>query len=290
MTALNWRGWRDLIPIKRVRESGPVVAVLRLDGVIGRGAGLGPALSLATAADRIERAFSMRHAKAVALVVNSPGGSPVQSALIAGRIRALAVEKELPVYAFAEDVAASGGYMLLAAADTLYADPSSIVGSIGVVSSGFGFTELISKLGVERRLHTAGDRKTLLDPFLPESDGDRERLKSIQQELHENFKAYVRGRRQGKLKGPEDKLFSGEFWTGTRAMELGLVDDLGDIRTVLREKYGKKVKLRLVTGPRKWWRNRLRSLFPTAIDGGETWADQLVGATERRAIWARFGL
>ncbi|HIF10192.1 MAG TPA: S49 family peptidase [Sneathiellales bacterium] len=290
MTALNWCGWRDLIPIKRVRESGPVVAVLRLDGVIGRGAGLGPALSLATAAGRIERAFSMRHAKAVALVVNSPGGSPVQSALIAGRIRALAVEKELPVYAFAEDVAASGGYMLLAAADTLYADPSSIVGSIGVVSSGFGFTELISKLGVERRLHTAGDRKTLLDPFLPESDGDRERLKSIQQELHENFKAYVRGRRQGKLKGPEDELFSGEFWTGTRAMELGLVDDLGDIRAVLREKYGKKVKLRLVTGPRKWWRNRLRPLFPTAIDGGETWADQLVGATERRAIWARFGL
>jgi signal peptide peptidase SppA len=290
MTALNWCGWRDLIPIKRVRESGPVVAVLRLDGVIGRGAGLGPALSLATAAGRIERAFSMRHAKAVALVVNSPGGSPVQSALIAGRIRALAVEKELPVYAFAEDVAASGGYMLLAAADTLYADPSSIVGSIGVVSSGFGFTELISKLGVERRLHTAGDRKTLLDPFRPESDGDRERLKSIQQELHENFKAYVRGRRQGKLKGPEDELFSGEFWTGTRAMELGLVDDLGDIRAVLREKYGKKVKLRLVTGPRKWWRNRLRPLFPTAIDGGETWADQLVGATERRAIWARFGL
>jgi signal peptide peptidase SppA len=228
--------------------------------------------------------------KAVALVVNSPGGSPVQSALIAGRIRALAAEKELPVYAFAEDVAASGGYMLLAAADTLYADPSSIVGSIGVISSGFGFTEMIAKLGVERRLHTAGDRKSLLDPFLPETDQDRERLKAIQKEMHENFKAYVRGRRQGKLNATEDELFSGEFWTGTRAMELGLVDGMGDLRTIMREKFGDKVKLRMIAEPRRRWLGRLRPLFPTAIDGGDTWADQLVDATERRALWARFGL
>ena len=290
MKQFDWHGWREMIPIERVRDPAPVVAVLRLDGVIGRGTHLGPALALANVAGRIARAFSIRRVKAVALVVNSPGGSPVQSALIAGRIRALAAEKELSVYAFAEDVAASGGYMLLAAADTLYAHPSSIVGSIGVISSGFGFTEMIAKLGVERRLHTAGERKSLLDPFLPETDDDRERLKSIQKELHENFKAYVRGRRQGKLSGAEDELFSGEFWTGTRAMELGLVDGLGDIRTVLREKYGDRVKLRLVAEPRKWWRSRLRSLFPTAIDGGDTWADQLVDATERRALWARFGL
>ena len=290
MKSFDWQAWRAFIPVKRVQDPAPVVAVLRLDGIIGRGARLGPALSLATVAGGIERAFSLRRAKAVALVVNSPGGSPVQSALIAGRIRALAMEKEIPVYAFAEDVAASGGYMLLAAADTLYADPSSIVGSIGVISSGFGFTEVIAKLGIERRLHTAGDKKSLLDPFLPETDQDRDRLTAIQKELHENFKAYVRDRRQDKLNGTEDELFSGEFWTGTRAMELGLVDGLGDLRTVMREKYGDRVKLRLIAGPQRWWRNRLRPLFPTAIDGGNTWADQLIEATEHRAMWSRFGL
>jgi signal peptide peptidase SppA len=290
MTSFDWNKWRDLIPVTQIQDPAPVVAVLRLDGVIGRGTRFGSTLSLASLTQRIERAFSLHHAKAVALVVNSPGGSPVQSALIAGRIRALAAEKELPVYAFAEDVAASGGYMLLAAADTLYADPSSIVGSVGVISSGFGFTDMIAKLGIERRLHTSGDRKSLLDPFLPEDEGERERLKSIQKELHENFKSYVRGRRQGKLKGAEDELFSGEFWTGTRALELGLVDGLGDIRSVLREKYGKRVRLRLVSDRRRWWQGRLRPLFPMSLGGDGNWADQLIEAAERRAMWARLGL
>lgn len=290
MAGLDWNSWRNLVPVERVREPAPVVGVLRLDGVIGRGPRFGPSLSLQGLAAQIQRVFSLRHLRAVALVVNSPGGSPVQSALIAGRIRALAVEKEIPVYAFTEDVAASGGYMLLAAGDTLYADPSSIVGSIGVISSGFGFVDMIEKLGIERRLHTAGDKKSLLDPFLPEKDDERERLTALQKELHENFKNYVRERRQGKLEGGEDNLFTGEFWTGTRAQELGLIDGLGDIRSVLREKYGKRVKLKLIGHDRRWFRIPFRPAFSTSPGGDGTWADELIDAAERRTLWARFGL
>lgn len=286
MTGPNWSAWRGLVPIKKVREPAPVVGVIRLHGIIGRGPRFGPALSLQGVAANIQRVFSLRHLKAVALAVNSPGGSPVQSALIAARIRALAAEKEIPVYAFAEDVAASGGYMLLAAGDTLYADQNSIIGSIGVISSGFGFAGLIEKLGVERRLHTAGDKKSLLDPFLPEQDDERERLKSIQRELHENFKNYVRERRQGKLKSPEDDLLTGEFWTGTRALELGLVDGLGDLRSVMRQKFGDRVRLRLVGGDRRW----LRLPFRSVLGASGYWADDLIDAAESRAHWARFGL
>lgn len=284
MTDSGWSAWRNFVPVERVRDPAPVVGVIRLDGVIGRGPRFGPALSLQGVAAKIQRVFSLRRLKAVALVVNSPGGSPVQSALISARIRALAAEKEVPVYAFAEDVAASGGYMLLAAGDTLYADPSSIVGSIGVISSGFGFVDLLDKLGVERRLHTAGEKKSLLDPFLPEQDSERERLKSIQRELHENFKNYVRQRRKGKLKTPEDDLLTGEFWTGAKALELGLVDGLGDVRSVMREKYGKRVKLRLVGHDRRWMRFPFRFAFPSS------WADELIHAAECRAHWGRFGL
>lgn len=290
MTSFDWKAWRALVPIERVRDPAPVVGVVRLDGVIGRAPRFGTALSLQTLAQRIDRVFSLRHLKAVALAVNSPGGSPVQSMLIAKRIRALAAEKEIPVYAFAEDVAASGGYILLAAADTIYADPSSIVGSIGVVSSGFGFTDLIEKLGVERRLYTAGEKKSLLDPFLPEKEDERARLRAIQDELHETFKAYVRERRQGKLEGGGDDLFTGEFWTGTKAAERGLVDGLGDLRTVMREKFGKRVKLTLVGARRRWLRGPLSPLFPSSAMAAGTWADELIDTVERRAAWARFGL
>ncbi len=290
MTSFDWDAWRSVVPIKRVQDPGPVVGVLRLDGVIGRAPRLGTALSMQSLAQRIHRVFSLRHLKAVALAVNSPGGSPVQSALIAKRIRVMAAEKEIPVYAFAEDVAASGGYMLLAAADTLYADPSSIIGSIGVISSGFGFTDLIEKIGVERRLHTSGDKKSLLDPFLPETDDERARLRAIQEEIHENFRAFVRERRQGKLVGEEKDLFSGEFWTGTRAKELGLIDELGDLRSVMRDKYGERVRLRVVGPPRRWLRGPLGPFVPSSHMGADTWADDLIDAMERRGVWARYGL
>jgi len=271
--------------IQRFTNPAPVVAVLRLQGVISSGGGLGRAgLNLADLAAVIEAAFGIKRVRAVALAINSPGGSPVQSALIAGRIRQLAAEKKVSVYAFAEDVAASGGYWLATAADEIYADPSSIVGSIGVISSSFGFTGLMQRIGVERRMHTAGQKKSFLDPFSPEREEDVERLKSLQRELHGNFRAEVERRRAGKLKGGEE-LFTGEFWTGARALELGLVDGLGDLRSVMRAKFGEKVRLRRVGARQSWLRRRLG-----LASLGQGLADGLVGAAEERAHWARFGL
>ena len=276
------------LPVRRFKEPPPVVAVLRLSGVIG---GIGPirrGLSLSSQAQLIERAFKLPRLKAVALTINSPGGSPVQSALIAGRIRALAEEKNIPVVAFAEDVAASGGYWLACAADEIFAHESSIVGSIGVISAGFGFPALLERLGVERRVHTAGARKTMLDPFRSEDPKDVARLQTIQTDVHESFQDYVRQRRGERLTGEEADLFSGEFWTGRRALELGLVDALGDLRQVMRERYGEKVRLRLIDGARPRWRPRLSVEVP-APDLAAS-AAALVGAVEERALWARYGL
>jgi signal peptide peptidase SppA len=227
---------------------------------------------------------------AVALAINSPGGSPVQSALLGERIRALAEEKEVPVIAFAEDVAASGGYWLACAADEIYAHESSIIGSIGVISTGFGFPELLNRIGVERRVHTAGERKSMLDPFRAEQPDDVERLKAIQTDIHGGFKDYVRARRGARLKGEEAELFSGEFWTGRRALELGLVDGLGDLRQVMRARFGERVRLRVIDGPR-----RLRLPFGVAAGGLAApdlaaSAQALVEAAEERALWSRYGL
>lgn len=262
------------------REPAPLVAVMRLQGPIGIGGRRG--LSMERLAAPLERMFKTKGLKAVALVINSPGGSPAQSALIGARIRALADQEKLPVYAYVEDVAASGGYWIAAAADEIVADANSIVGSIGVISSGFGFQDLIRRLGVERRLHTAGARKSLLDPFGPEKPEDLERLKSIQNELHGNFKAWVRARRGAKLKADDVTLFEGEFWTGTRALELGLVDALGDARADLRKRFGEKVRYRgyaLQSGGflRRWL--GLGDIAGDALD-----------ALEARAAYARFGL
>lgn len=276
------------LPVRRFKEPPPVVAVLRLSGVIG---GIGPVrrgLSLASQAHLIERAFKLPRLEAVALTINSPGGSPVQSALIAGRIRALAEEKNIPVVAFAEDVAASGGYWLACAADEIFAHESSIVGSIGVISAGFGFPALLERLGVERRVHTAGARKAMLDPFRSEDPKDVARLQTIQTDVHESFQDYVRQRRGERLTGEEADLFSGEFWTGRRALELGLVDALGDLRQVMRERYGGKVRLRLIDGARPRWRPRLSVEVP-APDLAAS-AAALVDAVEERALWARYGL
>lgn len=265
-------------------DGAPTVGVLRLSGIIGSsGMGRRTGLALAEQASSIERVFKLSRLKAVALAINSPGGSPVQSALLAGRIRQLAEEKEIPVYAFCEDVAASGGYWLACAAEEIYADPASIVGSIGVVSAGFGFTELLEKIGVERRVHTSGEKKGMLDPFVPEVEDDLERLREIQEDIHEQFKDYVRKRRGAKLTANEDMLFSGEFWTGRRSQELGLIDGLGDLRSVMREKYGEKVNLRLVGERKRFGLVRL-------LGGQADLVDQGVAALEDRAHWSRFGL
>jgi signal peptide peptidase SppA len=264
---------------------GPVVPVVRLSGVIASSGLLGNrSLSIETVAPLLRRAFDMRGAKAVALAVNSPGGSPVQSALIGQRIRLLADEKKLKVIAFVEDVAASGGYWLACAADEIVVDPHSIVGSIGVISAGFGFQDLIGRIGVERRVHTSGERKSMLDPFRPEKSEDVERLARLQAEIHDGFKDWVRQRRAGKLNGDEQSLFSGEFWTGRRGAELGLVDGLGELRATLQARYGAKVHLPVI-GPRR----RLLSRFGLglSVDGI---GPGTLAALEERLHWQRFGL
>src|SRR5439155_6886339 len=241
----------------------------------------------------VERAFSLRRARAVALVINSPGGSAAQSHLIFRRIRQLADEKQLPVIAFVEDVGASGGYMLACAADEIICDASSIVGSIGVVGGSFGFDRLIAKLGVERRLYTSGEHKAMLDPFLPENPDDVDRLKKLQREIHDDFIALVKSRRAGKLGGPQDELFSGAYWTGRRALELGLVDAIGDLRSVLRERFGDKVVTPLVSAERGWLGRRLLGTIGEAAfaaPAGLAVAEELISALEARAIWARYGL
>ena len=227
--------------------------------------------------------FKLPRLEAVALSVNSPGGAPVQAALIAGRIRQLADEKEVPVYAFCEDVAASGGYWLACAAEEIYADPASIVGSIGVISAGFGFPEMLEKLGIERRVHVSGDKKDMLDPFVAERPDDIERLRDLQEDIHDQFKQYVLTRRSEKLKAGEDVLFSGEFWTGRRAEELGLIDGLGDLRSVMRELYGAKVNLKVVDAPRRFGLQRF-------LGSRNGYFEQALAAVEERLSWGRFGL
>ncbi|HET6468398.1 MAG TPA: S49 family peptidase [Geminicoccaceae bacterium] len=266
------------------RRGGPVIPAIRLSGTIGGLGWRGTGLTLANLERAIARAFHKR-APAVALLVNSPGGSPVQSALIAGRIRQLADEKQRPVLAFIEDLAASGGYWLACAADELFADPASIVGSIGVVSSGFGFHEAIGRLGIERRVHTSGPRKALLDPFRPERDDDLLLLKEIQTDIHLEFQSHVKARRGARLKAEEADLFDGRIWTGRGALAAGLVDGLGDARSVLRSRFGEKTRIQVVNQPRTWFQRRLgRGVAP----GGAI--VEVAAAVEERLLWQRYGL
>jgi serine protease SohB len=284
---------RELVP-QRFRRDRPVVPVLRLSGVIGISAPLRPGLSLAGAARSLERLFNVRNAAAVALVINSPGGSPAQSHLIFRRIRDLAQENGRRVIAFVEDAAASGGYMIACAADEIIADPNSVVGSIGVVGGSFGFDKLIAKIGVERRLYTSGAHKAMLDPFLPEDPADVERLKSLQREIHEDFIALVKSRRAGKLSGSEENLFSGEYWTGRRALDFGLVDSIGDLRSVLRERFGKKVYMPVIQPERGFLGRRtlgVDALLGTGVGAAPLGlAEDMISALEARALWARYGL
>jgi signal peptide peptidase SppA len=282
-----------LVP-QRWRRGAALVPVVRLSGTIGAVTPLRPGMSLAGVAKILERAFAMKNAKAVAVVINSPGGSPVQSRLIYLRIRQLAAEKKLPVLVFVEDVAASGGYMIACAGDEIFCDPSSILGSIGVVGGSFGFQELIKKIGVERRLYTAGEHKATLDPFLPENPDDVARLKTIQREIHATFIALVKQSRGARLKGSDDFLFSGEYWAGETSVSLGLADGIGDLRTILRARYGDKVRTPVVAPPTGLLSNLLgrKSGAGTSVlrDGLSGLPDGMISSLEERAIWAKFGL
>ncbi|MDX2221482.1 MAG: S49 family peptidase [Rhodospirillaceae bacterium] len=287
----GFNDFADRIGISLARERPPIVAVVRLRGVIAAGGLGGRGISVAAFESLLKRAFS-RRVRAVALLINSPGGSAVQSAQLAQLIRTYAADKKIPVLAFTEDVAASGGYWLACAGDEIYADPMSIVGSIGVIAAGFGAHELLAKIGLERRVYAQGENKNLLDPFKPENPRDVERLKALQADIHKQFIAYVKDRRALKLNADDAVLFNGDIWTGERAKELGLVDGLGTLRSVCRRKFGDDVRFMRIERPLSWLQRRFGRWAPAdaEADDGGGWAGQLIAAVEERAWWARFGL
>ena len=278
---------KSLIP-DRFRRDTAVIPLIRLSGAIGGVSPVRSGLSLQSVEAALARAFGVKTAPAVAILVNSPGGAAVQSHLIFKRIRALAEEKGKKVIVAVEDVAASGGYMIAAAGDEIIVDNSSIVGSIGVVSAGFGFPKLLDRIGVERRVHTAGKSKAMLDPFQPEKEDDVLRLRSLQEEVHTSFIRLVKSRRPSLVDDPD--IFTGAFWSGARAVELGLADRVGDLRSVLRERYGEKVRVLPVPTERGgWWRRRMGF-----SRGGEDFTvglvDRVIAMVEERLMLSRFGL
>ena len=275
-----------------LRKRRPVVAVVTLSGVIGQIGGLRRGLSIGSVEKRLDSAFNVRRLVAVAVRINSPGGAPVQSDLIARRLRDLATEKDIPVFAFIEDVAASGGYWLACAGDEIYACASSIVGSIGVVSGGFGFTELIGKLGIERRLYTSGEQKAMNDPFGPEKPSEVKHLKALQKDIHNDFISMVKINRGERLNGAHNKLFTGAYWTGRQALEMGLIDGIGDIRNVMREKFGDNVRFKFFDENRSWLQRRISTQNPLFPGNGNVlgFASDLIVAIEERLFWNRFGL
>lgn len=261
-----------------VRPRRPIVAVVPMSGAIMAGGRIGRAFDDEQLAPLLERAFSIRGVSAVALAINCPGGSAVQSVLIGARIRRLAAEKNVPVFAFCADVAASGGYWLACAADEIYADASSIVGSIGVIAASFGFSDAISRLGVERRVHTAGEVKSFWDPFRPEQERDVERLHRLQDGIHAQFIDWVKSRRGGRLSS-ESGLFNGEFWLGDEAVKLGLVDGIGHLAPKMKERFGDRTKFRIIVRKR-------RMVEKLGLPGVGAVADEL----QARSLYARFGL
>jgi len=259
-----------------------IIAHIKLNGVIGNVGKFKQGIDFAGQEEIIEKAFSLKKAKAVAITINSPGGSPVQSHLIYKFIRAQAKKNNKTVIVFAEDVAASGGYLIACAGDEIYVNSSSIVGSIGVIYSSFGFTELIKKVGIERRVHTAGKNKSTLDPFLEEKNEDIERLKKIQLDLHQDFINVVEKSRGSKLKKSEIELFSGEFWSGSKAKDLGLVDGIGDANQILKEKFGEDVVIKKFEKSKGWLSKKLSS--------SNDQIDQFANILDERSIWQRYGL
>ncbi len=269
--------------LSRIVRRPPVVPVVRLHGVIAAEQRPGR-LNIATVEPLLARAFAIKSAPAVAITINSPGGSPVQSRLISKRIRDLADQHTKPVLVFVEDAAASGGYFIAVAGDEILVDPSSIVGSIGVIMATFGFVGAIDKLGIERRVHTAGRNKSTLDPFLPEKAEDVERIKQFELDIHQVFIDHVKAGRRGKLKAPDDVLFTGEWWTGLRGIELGLVDGVGDLHATLRERYGPEVVLKQIAPKRPFL------ALPRLGVSAQSLLEDVSNSIEDRAFWARLGL
>ena len=266
------------------RRSRPIVPVVRLSGVISSGSSLGRrGLSLESVEPQLKKAFSVKQAKAVALIINSPGGSPVQSSLIGQRIRDLASQNDLPVLAFCEDVAASGGYWIAAAADEVFANAASVIGSIGVISAGFGFDKAIARLGVDRRVYTAGNAKMTLDPFQPERTDEVDRLKALQADIHQQFITHIESRRGSRLNGDRDALFSGAFWTGQTALELGLIDAIGECRQTLLNRFGSETEIMMIEPKRK--------LLPFGVSGmSSRLVEDAAAVAIERAYFSRFGL
>ena len=258
------------------------IPTLRLSGVIGQAGITRSGLTITGIEKLVDKLFADKKAPAVALIINSPGGSPTQSSLIAEKIINLAKEKNKKVYAFVEDVAASGGYWLACSADEIYLDLNSIVGSIGVISPGFGFVDLIKKIGIERRVYTSGKSKSFLDPFKEEKKEDIDRLKNIQEQIHENFIEYVKKRRGKKISNSEEnEIFSGLFWVGKKGVELGLADGIGSINSVLVEKFGKKVKIKIIDQKKSFLQKRLSSSINT---------NDILNRLEEMIMWSRYGL
>ena len=267
--------------------SSTVIPILKLSGVIGQAGMLRSGLTLNSVDKLIDKLFSNKKSPAVAIIINSPGGSPTQSSLIADKILVKSREKNKKVIAFVEDVAASGGYWLACAADEIYVDQNSIVGSIGVISPGFGFVQLIKKLGIERRVYTSGKSKSFLDPFKVEKTEDIKRLKKIQEQIHENFIDYVKTRRKNKLKKNKiNEIFSGLFWVGQKAIDLGLADGIGHANEILKKKFGKKVKLKIIDQKKSFIQRKLSSNFSNSLFNTEELIDKL----EEKALWSRYGL
>ena len=265
----------------------PIIALIKLSGIISPEGRLGSKnnLNLNDLSDSLSKAFNFKNVKAVALLVNSPGGSPVQSSLISNRIRELSLEKEMPVYAFIEDVAASGGYWLSCAADKIYAMESSIVGSIGVISSGFGVVEAIKKIGIERRVYTEGKNKGMLDPFLPERKEDIDQIKSIQKDLHEQFINWIKRRRGKRIKVSDEIVFNAGIWSGRQAIELGLIDNIGDYYSVMKKKFGKEIKFKDFSKKQSWFKQKFFS-----GSRGEDMIDSLFRRIDEKLIWSKYEL
>ena len=273
------------IPIDALANPDPVVAVLPLEGVIGTSGRFSNAINLSNLEDKIKAAFDIYNVKAVALSINSPGGSPVQSELIVKRIRELSEEKEIPVYAFAEDVAASGGYMLALAGEEIYAHKASIVGSIGVISAGFGYPGAIEKLGIERRVYTAGESKSLMDPFKPEVEKDVKMMKTLLKEVHGFFKEFVKEARGDKLKDVKKNIFSGQVWNGEEATKIGLIDGVGDMRSIMKEKLGEDVKFKRLKDEKGFFKGLLGVHRPNV-----SIAEDVIKTIETRGEWGKYGL
>lgn len=268
-------------------DSKEVIAVLRLSGVIGKVSTMQSGLTLESLNELIEKAFKIKKLKALCLIINSPGGSPVQSELIAKRIRDLAKENKIKIYSFIEDMAASGGYWLACSGDWIYASYSSVIGSIGVVSSGFGFHEAINKLGIERRVYTEGKNKAILDPFKPINKEDLKIIKDLQKQVYEHFVEYVKTRRVGKLTQQDEILFNGEFWAGQTALDYGLIDGIGDMYSIMKEKFGDNIKFQYLCAKQPWLKKKLGMGSKILTDN---LANSLIDAVENKIINDKFDI